>query len=320
VDGAVIINPKNITRLNYQARLTIKGVRIHDEGQKSEDKGQESLDRFRQKIAESLLKGEIRLSYDERNFDILYESINMRNYFDVAYQYRMEGMEWSQIINQQFLGFENLEPGKHILHIRSISKTSGIVLDERIITIYIGHPWWSSWWMWCIYVLLIVLAFQGAWWMYNLHNKYLRMMMERVQDEEEMSKDEGQKAKVEDQMSTDESQRTNAEGQRSNDEGTEFVGMATKLTLDNLKDNDFTIDDLCREMGMSRTLFYVKLKTYTGKSPQDFVRAIRLEKAANLLRQGRTVTEVSVLTGFDNPKYFSTVFKKYFGVSPSKFE
>ena len=320
VDGAVIINPKNITRLNYQARLTIKGVRIHDEGQKSEDKGQESLDRFRQKIAEGLLKGEIRLSYDERNFDILYESINMRNYFDVAYQYRMEGMEWSQIINQQFLGFENLEPGKHILHIRSISKTSGIVLDERIITIYIGHPWWSSWWMWCIYVLLIVLAFQGAWWMYNLHNKYLRMMMERVQDEGEMSKDEGQKAKVEDQMSTDESQRTNAEGQRSNDEGTEFVGMATKLTLDNLKDNDFTIDDLCREMGMSRTLFYVKLKTYTGKSPQDFVRAIRLEKAANLLRQGRTVTEVSVLTGFDNPKYFSTVFKKYFGVSPSKYE
>ena len=144
--------------------------------------------------------------------------------------------------------------------------------------------------------------------------------MERVQDEGEMSKDEGQKAKVEDQMSTDESQRTNAEGQRSNDEGTEFVGMATKLTLDNLKDNDFTIDDLCREMVMSRTLFYVKLKTYTGKSPQDFVRAIRLEKAANLLRQGRSVTEVSVLTGFDNPKYFSTVFKKYFGVSPSKFE
>ena len=104
------------------------------------------------------------------------------------------------------------------------------------------------------------------------------------------------------------------------DEGVEFVGMATKLTLDNLKDTDFIIDDLCREMGMSRTLFYVKLKTYTGKSPQDFVRAIRLEKAANLLRQGRSVTEVSVLTGFDNPKYFSTVFKKYFGVSPSKFE
>ena len=102
-------------------------------------------------------------------------------------------------------------------------------------------------------------------------------------------------------------------------EGVEFVEKAMKITLNNLKDTDFTIDNLCREMGMSRTLFYVKLKTYTGKSPQDFVRTIRLEKASSLLRQGHSVTEVSILTGFDNPKYFSTVFKKYFGISPSKY-
>ena len=108
-------------------------------------------------------------------------------------------------------------------------------------------------------------------------------------------------------------------GEADEVEASEFVEKATKLTLANLKDNDFTIDDLCRKMGMSRTLFYVKLKTYTGKSPQDFVRAIRLEKASSLLRQGHSVTEVSVLTGFDNPKYFSTVFKKYFGISPSKY-
>jgi AraC-like DNA-binding protein len=70
---------------------------------------------------------------------------------------------------------------------------------------------------------------------------------------------------------------------------------------------------------MSRTLFYVKLKSYTGKSPQDFIRVIRLERASALLRGGSPVTEVAALVGFDNPKYFSTVFKKYFGVSPSKY-
>ena len=72
-------------------------------------------------------------------------------------------------------------------------------------------------------------------------------------------------------------------------------------------------------MAMSRTLFYVKLKSYTGKSPQDFIRIIRLERASSMLRSGRNVTDVAALTGFDNPKYFSTVFKKYFGVSPSKY-
>ena len=326
VDGAVIINPKNITRLNYQARLTIKGVRVHDDA----DAEYKDLDKFRRKIAEGLLMGKIKLSYNQRSFDILFESINMRNYFDVAYQYKMEGMEWSQVITQQFLGFENLEPGKHILYIRSISKTSGIALDERKITIYIGQPWWNSWWMWCIYIILLVLTFQGLWWMYNLHNKYLRLMMEKVALPEEKSlstlptengaPSHDGKSPLEDDSKGQKTADNEADPEPVKTEGVEFVGMATKLTLDNLKDTDFTIDDLCREMGMSRTLFYVKLKTYTGKSPQDFVRAIRLEKAANLLRQGRSVTEVSVLTGFDNPKYFSTVFKKYFGVSPSKFE
>ena len=73
-------------------------------------------------------------------------------------------------------------------------------------------------------------------------------------------------------------------------------------------------------MAMSRTLFYVKLKSYTGESPQDFIRIIRLERAASLLRNGRSVTDAAALSGFDNPKYFSTVFKKYFGVSPSKYQ
>jgi AraC-like DNA-binding protein len=72
-------------------------------------------------------------------------------------------------------------------------------------------------------------------------------------------------------------------------------------------------------MAMSRTLFYIKLKSYTGKSPQDFIRVIRLERAVTLLRNGQSVTDTATLTGFENAKYFSTVFKKYFGVSPSKF-
>ena len=99
-----------------------------------------------------------------------------------------------------------------------------------------------------------------------------------------------------------------------------FVEKATRLVLDNLSDTDFTIDRLCREMAMSRTLFYGKLKTLTGQGPQDFIRLIRLEQAAQCLKQGDSVLDVSVKTGFVNVKYFSTVFKKHFGVSPSKYD
>ena len=98
-----------------------------------------------------------------------------------------------------------------------------------------------------------------------------------------------------------------------------FVDKATRLVLAHLSDTDFNIDRLCREMAMSRTLFYGRLKTLTGQSPQDFMRLIRLEQAAIFLKQGDSVLDVSVKAGFVNVKYFSTVFKKHFGVSPSKY-
>ena len=106
---------------------------------------------------------------------------------------------------------------------------------------------------------------------------------------------------------------------KNSDDGKDFVDKVTHLVIDNLSDTTFNIDRLCREMAMSRTLFYVKLKSYTGKSPQDFIRIIRLERAASLLRKGRNVSDAAALAGFDNAKYFSTIFKKYFGVSPSKY-
>lgn len=129
-------------------------------------------------------------------------------------------------------------------------------------------------------------------------------------------------------VSSDEMNKSSDETNKSSDEkepeldsiDQAFVEKATRLVLDNLSDTGFTIDRLCREMAMSRTLFYGKLKTLTGQGPQDFMRLIRLEQAAQYLKQGDSVLDVSVKTGFVNVKYFSTVFKKHFGVSPSKYE
>ena len=111
----------------------------------------------------------------------------------------------------------------------------------------------------------------------------------------------------------------NVEEAVQNPQDQAFVDKATSLVLAHLSDTDFNIDQLCREMAMSRTLFYGRLKTLTGQSPQDFMRLIRLEQAAIFLKQGDSVLDVSVKAGFLNVKYFSTVFKKHFGVSPSKY-
>ena len=102
--------------------------------------------------------------------------------------------------------------------------------------------------------------------------------------------------------------------------GKEFVEQATQVILDNLQNSDFNVNALCMEMAMSRTLFYGKLKSYTGTAPQDFIRTIRLERSAALLRQGTSVSEAAAKTGFVNSKYFSTVFRKQFGTPPSQYQ
>ena len=99
-----------------------------------------------------------------------------------------------------------------------------------------------------------------------------------------------------------------------------FVERATHLVIDNISNTDFTIDTLCREMAMSRTLFYNRLKSLTGKSPQEFIRLIRLQKAAEMLKNGKNIAETAMDCGFVNPKYFSSLFKQHFGVQPSKYQ
>jgi AraC-like DNA-binding protein len=164
--------------------------------------------------------------------------------------------------------------------------------------------------MWCIYIALVLLAFYGSWKVYKLHEKYMRLTIAHMKSDDTVSPSP---VPVIDEH--DEAQTSDADEMES-----DFVDEATQLILEHLSDSDYSIDSLCREMAMSRTLFYVKLKSFTGKSPQDFIRIIRLERAAQMLRNGRSVSDAAALTGFENPKYFSTVFKKYFGVSPSKYQ
>lgn len=291
--GALIIRPENIQFLNYKAKLFFLGV-------SSINRQDEQLN---EQVRRMLDKGNLQLSYRQRTFDLHFESINMRYHYDMVYRYKVGKGEWSQPTNMQYIRFTNLEPGKHQLILQCISRTNGMVIDSQELTIVIAQPWWNSWWMWCVYTGLISLLFYGAWVIYRLHEKYMRLSIDYLQlTEKELI-----------------IEKEEMPGTKEEDSGKEFVDKTTKLIVEHLDNSDFTIDRLCREMAMSRTLFYVKLKSYTGKSPQDFIRIIRLERAAALLRSGRNVTDAAALTGFDNPKYFSTVFKKYFGVSPSKY-
>jgi AraC-like DNA-binding protein len=73
-------------------------------------------------------------------------------------------------------------------------------------------------------------------------------------------------------------------------------------------------------MNASSSLLYKKIKALTDQSPVDFIKAVRLNHALELLQSRKyTVTEVSEFCGFSSVGYFSTAFKKHFGKSPTEF-
>lgn len=104
------------------------------------------------------------------------------------------------------------------------------------------------------------------------------------------------------------------------DRDKDFVDRLHIILEKNLGNSDFSIDDFAVQMKMGRTIFYKKVRGITGYSPNEFIRVLRMKKAAELLlERNLTVSEVAYRVGIDDPFYFSKCFKTQFGVSPSAY-
>ena len=100
-----------------------------------------------------------------------------------------------------------------------------------------------------------------------------------------------------------------------------LIEKAIKYVEDNMSRTELSVEELSRELGMSRVHLYKKLLQITGKTAIEFIRVIRLKRAAQLLRESQLhVSEVAFEVGFNNPKYFSRYFKDEFGVLPSVYQ
>jgi AraC-like DNA-binding protein len=95
---------------------------------------------------------------------------------------------------------------------------------------------------------------------------------------------------------------------------------ALKLVEKNIGNSEFSVEKMGKELGVSRGHLYNKLLALTGKTPMEFIRVMRLKRAAQLLGKSQlTVSEIAFQVGFNEPKYFSRYFKEEFGVVPSEY-
>jgi DNA-binding response OmpR family regulator len=98
-----------------------------------------------------------------------------------------------------------------------------------------------------------------------------------------------------------------------------FLQNLTRILESNLDDDALTVEDFAKRMFISRVQLHRKLKALTAQNATDFIRDYRLDRAMELLKNKQgNVTQVAGMVGFGNEKYFSTVFKEKFGISPSQ--
>ncbi|WP_282148804.1 hybrid sensor histidine kinase/response regulator transcription factor [Algibacter lectus] len=95
---------------------------------------------------------------------------------------------------------------------------------------------------------------------------------------------------------------------------------ALQIIENNIGNEDFDIPFFCSELAVSRTMLFIKIKAWTNFTPNEFIQHFRMQRAAQLLEQGKlNISQVSYKVGFKNPKYFSKCFQKKFSETPTQY-
>ena len=100
----------------------------------------------------------------------------------------------------------------------------------------------------------------------------------------------------------------------------DFVSRFKSLVEEKMRDPELNVEDLGKDMGLSRVQLYRKLKSLTNYAPNELLRQARLKKAISLLASSEmTVAEIAYEVGFSSPSYFTKCYKEQFGESPTDF-
>lgn len=100
-----------------------------------------------------------------------------------------------------------------------------------------------------------------------------------------------------------------------------FLDKTVALVEENINNSQFNVDNMFENMGYSRSNFYRKIKALTGYPAKEFVRVVRLEHAAQMLRENDlSISEVAYSNGFESTSYFTKCFKNKFNTTPLKYK
>ncbi len=170
--------------------------------------------------------------------------------------------------------------------------------------------WLTSWWMWCVYALALLL-------LTLLLTHYAILRRQRKRFIERIKAQQTHNTPPPEDRTTDTPAADEAAGEAPQ---SHFLQAAIAHVESHLGDDGYNVEQLSSDLCMSRMTLYRKIQAATGQKPTEFMRTIRLRHAAEMLQKGeKSIKEVSYATGFSSVSYFSRCFRTMYGVPPTMY-
>jgi len=209
--------------------------------------------------------------------------------------------------------YKALPPGSYVFQVQAAAASGvwGPLTEQPFV---ITPPWWLTWWAKLLYGLLALAL------LIVLTNIYLQRRKAKLERENEQRVNRLFELREEARHQFCESVNIAPDKISVNAAEEKLVAQMLKAIEEHMDDEQYNADLLARDVAMSRASLYKKLQTMLGITPTDFIRNVRLKRAAMLLANTQlNINEIAANVGFATPRNFSTQFKKMFGVTPSQY-
>ena len=250
----------------------------------------------------------VKLKKKENSLRFVFSATFYEDAKDMEYSYKLLGYDnnWSAWGKENSKDYTNLKEGEYVFKIRS--RNSYLELGkEDIFHFIILSPWYRTSWAYLLYsvfiiisVLLLILIF--------IKRKQIKYIKREKDFKINMFPNTSEEIKIPLSINTIPMPVT-------------FIDKAIEVINKNISNIEFDVNSLAKELNLSRSALFRKFRELDNVTPNEIIQEIRLKKSMELIQQSDlTIAEIAYMVGFDDARYFSTCFKKYFGKTPVEFK
>ena len=240
---------------------------------------------------------ELEFNHDD-NVKLFVSTLDYTHAAPLKFAYRMDNEEEWKVSDGNCIQLGQVSYGKHSIQVKALDGN-----DDTVATLNfsVKPPLWLSWKAFMLYIIILVLVFRQVRKGRNNRNKAFSSLsaLEPI-----MTQNDGNEK----------------EPETSNKQEDAWIRRATAVIENHLAESEFSVENFSEEMNLSRSALYKKLMSTTGKSPLEFMRAIRLKHGLDYLQNSDlSISEIAYNIGL-SPKQFAKFFKEEYGCLPSQYK